>query len=65
MEHEPQNTAHTRALFLESLRKTRTLWKNGKEFKKIVKKMEDAQNLNKKEFDNVFCAIWLGGHNHC
>ena len=39
--------------FLKALEKTRGIWDNDKQFKKIVQKMQIGKNLKRKEFDKV------------
>jgi hypothetical protein len=39
--------------FLNTLKKTRRLWSNDKEFSKIVEKMQSGKNLKAREFDIV------------
>ena len=50
------------ARFLETIRKTRTDWKQDKELSKIVKKMEKGKNLRKKEFAKIHWFLWNIGH---
>jgi len=47
----------TRARFLATLGKTRNQWKNDKQFKKIIQKMEKGKNLKKKEFDKFWSIL--------
>ena len=47
----------TRTKFLVTLSKTRNQWKNDKQFKKIIQKMEQGKNLKKKEFDKFWSIL--------
>ena len=47
----------TRARFLVILGKTRNQWKNDRQFKKIMQKMEKGKNLKKKEFDEFWSIL--------
>jgi hypothetical protein len=48
--------------FLEALRKNETNWQDNREFVKIIKKMEEGKNLEKKEFSKVQWILWKIGH---
>ena len=48
--------------FLEALRRNETNWQNDREFVKIIKKMEEGKNLEKKEFSKVQRILWKIGH---
>jgi hypothetical protein len=47
----------TRTKFLVTLSKNSTQWKNYKQFKKTMQKMEKGKNLKKKEFDKFWAIL--------
>ena len=50
--------------FLEALRKNETNWQDNGEFVKIIKKMEEGKNLERKEFSKVQRILWKIGHSN-
>ena len=46
---------------LKTIKKTRVPWVNEKENAKIIRKLENNKNLKRREFSQIYWALWERG----